>query len=370
MSERHRGGSSKHQAPGSRQTSIPNPESPSRSGLRAATNPEADSNRSGDNPRSRFDHESATASPPPERKSRQSSFVRGLWPVLCSFILVTLPVIGCFAQGDARPKSRTPRDEHLYELVRTDSKAFATQVSEGTDSELGETRAIVLWLTQNFDWKATDYQKRTVQQIIERGGGNCDDLAMVALAAMKELNIKVRRVHDVHIRSESAGRGERAQTLVKEKGDSYSVFGRHHNDHVWLEIYDSKANDWFPADPWSGLVGIEDWMKARVWFGRRSSLAPDAAEMIVPFGIFAEDASGKFTINRTRHYLVDEFDQLYGNKLHEKPAWSQWVATLDLLGPKVEGAFAGSIDLLEYESEIDRLAATYEQLRGELETKQ
>ena len=177
-----------------------------------------------------------------------------------------------------------------------------------------------------------------MQQIVERGGGNCNDLAMVALAAMKELNIKVRRVHDVHIRTESAGRGERAHALVAEKGDSYSVFGKHHNDHVWLEIYDSKASDWFPADPWSGLVGTEDWMKARVWFGQRSSLAPDAAEMIVPFGIFAADADGNFTINRTRHYLVEEFDRLYGNKLHEQTAtWQQWIALSICLALKWKG---------------------------------
>jgi hypothetical protein len=287
-----------------------------------------------------------------------------------SDVLVAVLVLGCFAPAGAEEKPRTMRDDHLYELARTDLKAFAKQVSEGTESELGETQAIVLWLTQHFEWKETDYQKRTVQQVIERGGGNCNDLAMVALAAMKELNIKVRRVHDVHIRSESVERGERAHKLVKEKGNSYSVFGRHHNDHVWLEIYDSKANDWFPGDPWSGLVGTEDWMKARVWFGKRSSPAPDAAEMIVPFAIFAADADGNFTINRTRHYLVDEFDHLYGNQLHDQTAtWQQWVAQLDFLSNKAEGAFAGSIDLLKYESEIDNLAATYERLRAAIRTK-
>src|SRR4029078_5964679 len=133
-------------------------------------------------------------------------FVVGLMAVIC-------------ARSEGTQKPHTTQDEHLYQLGRTDLKAFAKEGSQGTPSELGETRAIVLWLTQHFDWKETDYQKRTVQQIIERGGGNCDDLAMVALAAMKELNIKVRRVHDVHIRTESADRGDRAHALVKEKGN-------------------------------------------------------------------------------------------------------------------------------------------------------
>ena len=80
-------------------------------------------------------------------------------------------------------------------------------------------------------------------------------------------------------------------------------------------------------------------MKARVWFGPRSSLAPDAAEMIVPFAIFAADSEGHFTINRTRHYLVEEFDRLYGSKLHDQTdTWQQWIALLDLLSDKAEGS--------------------------------
>src|SRR5215813_12600961 len=183
-----------------------------------------------------------------------------------SHVFISAVIIAFCASAEAQQKSRSMADQRLYDLARTNLPAFAKEVSKGTSSELGETRAIVLWLAQHFDWKETDYQNRTVQQVIERGGGNCNDLAMVALATMKELKIKVRRVRDVHIRNESVERGQRAQALVKEKGNRYSVFGRHHNDHVWLEVYDSKANDWFPADPWSGVVGTEDWLKTRVWF--------------------------------------------------------------------------------------------------------
>jgi hypothetical protein len=86
--------------------------------------------------------------------------------------------------------------------------------------------------------------------------------------------------------------------------------------------------------------------------------------MIVPVAIFAADADGNFTIDRTKHYLVDEFDRLYGGKLHEQSAWKQWVAALESLSKKVEGAFAGKINLHEYESQIDTLAATYDELRA------
>jgi hypothetical protein len=276
--------------------------------------------------------------------------------------LLALAAAGC-ASAPQPPK--TPAGDPLYALLRTDRKAFAEQVSKESTSDLGRAKAIVLWLTQHLDWQATDYKKRTVQEIIDRRGGNCDDLARVALEAMNELHLQLRRVHDVHVRTPSAGRGERAHALVKAKGDEYSIFGRHHNDHVWLEVYDSAAREWYPVDPWSGLAGLDEWMKARVWFGKRTSLAPDAAEMIVPIGIFAADDGNHFTVDRTKHYLVDEFDRMYGGKLQTLPAWSRWVGLLDQLDDKVKGAFAGTTNLHEYESQIDSVAATYEELRSE-----
>lgn len=282
--------------------------------------------------------------------------------------LLTALIILSFscATASAQPPKPSKQDAHLYALARTDMKAFAQEVSKNAKSELGRAQAIVEWLAKNFEWKSTDYQRRTVQEIIERKGGNCNELAMVALSAMKELNIKLRRVHEVNIYTDTAARGDRARQKVKELGNSYSVFGRHHNDHVWLELYDSTANEWFPADPSSGLVGVEQWMKGRVGFGKRFTLNPITEDMIVPFAIFAADDDGKYTINRTQHYLVDEFGRLYGRKLQEQPSWKQWISMLDLMDDKVAGAFVGTINLHEYESQIDSLATTYEQLRTSL----
>jgi len=281
--------------------------------------------------------------------------------LILAFFVVTLAT----AQGNT---SSTQNDE-LYFLARTDLKAFAQRVSKDSKSELGQAQAIVRWLAKNFEWKFTDYQRRTVQEIIERKGGNCNELALVALSAMKELNIKTRRVHEINIHVNTPDRGLRAHELVKQKGNTLSVFGRHHNDHVWLELFDSSANDWFPADPSSGLVGVEDWMKGRVWFAKRVTLNPLTDDMIVPFAVFAADDSGKFTINRTQHYVIDEFDRLYDGKLSKLPEWNRWVTLVDLLDDKVGGAFAGSINLHEYESEIDELATVYEQLRAAMKSK-
>ncbi|HEU4387033.1 MAG TPA: transglutaminase-like domain-containing protein, partial [Blastocatellia bacterium] len=280
-----------------------------------------------------------------------------------TIILLILLMCGAAA---AQQTTRSPRDQELYALARTDLKAFAQQVSKDATSELGRAQAIVRWLAENFEWKATDYQKRTVQQIIDRSGGNCYELALVALAAMKELNIRLRQVHEVNIHTNTPRRGETAHAMVKEKGNTYSVFGRHHNDHVWLELYDSVSNEWFPADPSAGLVGLEEWMKGRVWFGKRATLNPITEDMIVPFAIFAADDSGKFTVNRTQHYLVDQFDRLYGGRLYALPEWKQWTEMLDLLDDKVAGAFAGNTNLHDYEPKIDSLAEIYEHIRASL----
>lgn len=280
------------------------------------------------------------------------------------FRIIPLLVLLAFTCGIVKAQQRSSsQNEELYALARTDLKSFAQQVSKDARSELGRAQAIVRWLAQNFEWKATDYQQRTVQEIIQRRGGNCNELAMVALASMKELGIKLRRVHEVNIYTNTPERGVRAHALVAEKGIRYSVFGRHHNDHVWLELYDSAAGEWFPADPSSGLVGTEEWMKGRVWFGKRSTLNPITEDMVVPFAIFAAGEDGKFTVNRTQHYLVDEFDRLYGGQLSKHPAWKQWIDMIDLLDDKVAGAFAGSTNLHDYEAQIDSLATVFEQLR-------
>lgn len=283
---------------------------------------------------------------------------------LTLILFALLAVVPSTLNVSAQQKSPSAQDSELYALARTDLKAFAQQVSKNATSELGRAQAIVRWLAENFEWKATDYKKRTVQEIIDRQGGNCNELAMVAIAAIKELDISLRRVHEINIHTNTPRRGETARAKVKESGNTYSVFGRRHNDHIWLELYDSTAKQWFPADPSSGLVGMEEWMKARVGFGKRFTLNPITQDMIVPFAVFAADESGKFTINRTQHYLVDEFDRLYAGSLRNHPAWKKWTNALDLLDDKVAAAFAGTVNLHEYEAEIDSLAATYEELRA------
>lgn len=265
----------------------------------------------------------------------------------------------------SQEKLQSSRERELYGLAKTDLKAFAREVSAGADSELGQAQMLVTWLAEHFEWKSTDYKQRTVQEIIDRGGGNCNELALVAVAGLKELNIPMRRVHEINVHKLTPERGVTAHNMVKEKGVRMSVFGRHHNDHIWLEIHDSKTDEWYPADPSIGIVGTREWLMARAGFNTRFTLDPISEDMIVPFAIFAADEKGAFTISRTGHYMIEEFGGLYKKKLSDLPSWKEWVRLIGELDEKAGGAFNGTVNLHDYEGEIDTLANLYSQLREE-----
>src|SRR5512144_608731 len=58
-------------------------------------------------------------------------------------------------------------------------EALAARVA-GTDGNVRDKVVrLVTWMAHEFSWTATDYQQRTPEQIIERRGGNCADLARV-----------------------------------------------------------------------------------------------------------------------------------------------------------------------------------------------
>jgi len=135
---------------------------------------------------------------------------------------IFLAVLFLISAALGQEKLTSQKDRDLYNLLRKDLKAFAGEVTGNAPSELGQARMIVRWLAEHLEWKATDYQQRTVPEIINRGGGNCNELAMVAVAAMKEIDIRMRRVREINIHKETPARGETARAKVKEKGNRLS----------------------------------------------------------------------------------------------------------------------------------------------------
>jgi hypothetical protein len=163
-------------------------------------------------------------------------------------IVLLLLFVGC---RDSNQNGTKTSNEgiSLYDLARIDLKAFAEKVAVNSKTSYEQTKSIVTWYAHNFDRTATDYKIRSIPEILERKGGNCNELALVATATMKVLGMKIRKVREINIPVENESRQDHAESKVAEYGLKASVFAGHHNDHVWIEIYDESSGSWFPADP-------------------------------------------------------------------------------------------------------------------------
>jgi hypothetical protein len=286
-------------------------------------------------------------------------------PMRTTLLILTILLLLVSCRQNDRVETNDEVDEsgELYDLALENRGAFAEQVSAGASSDHERARAVVTWFAENFDWTATDYKQRTVQEILERRGGNCAELARVTTTMLDELDLQMRRVREINIHVESESRRQRARDKIAELGDQVSVFGKRHNDHVWIEIRDRETGEWFAADPSLGIIGEEEWLAARMGFGERFTLDPTSKDMIAPFAVFAEDDDGNLADNRTKYYVVDGFDKLYAGQLRELPAWPEWVRLINELDDRALAAFRGEANLHDHEAEIDALAVTFEQLR-------
>lgn len=251
-----------------------------------------------------------------------------------------------------------------------DLKKFAASIVTDAGTDFQRAEKLLHWLSRNFKWLSTDYQKRTVKQIIVRKGGNCFELATVYMSLIKTLGLKYRQIAEINIQPRSERRQESAEGLVVARGYAYSVFGEQHNDHRWVEIYDETGSTWIPADPSVGVIGLAPWLKSRVWFGDRWAIDTSITNnMIVPFAIFVTDGGNKIVEDRTNYYLVTGLDQLYGGELSTLPSWSAWKSGIAGLGDRCKGAFEGKVNLHQYRENIAAVASTYERLRSEYEKK-
>ncbi|HEX2629464.1 MAG TPA: transglutaminase-like domain-containing protein [Chitinophagaceae bacterium] len=252
------------------------------------------------------------------------------------------------------------------DTTNLDLAVFAKEIVGNTSSNYEKAEKLLHWLSNSLEWKYTDYQRRTVKEILARQGGNCFELAVVYMAMIKALNIQYRGIAEINIQPINEQRQATAAEKVKQVGLGMSVFGRQHNDHRWVEIFDDRNNEWVPADPSMNVIGVEQWLKARVWFGKRVTI--DTAftrDMLVPFAVFVvSDTSKRFMVeNRTHHYLVDGFDKLYNNKVSRLPAWPQWVSGVNELSAVAQQAFSWKANLHEYGDKIAALLKTYEELK-------
>jgi hypothetical protein len=277
------------------------------------------------------------------------------------FIMVFCFVsVSLLAQQDA---IIVPKD-----TASVNTKIFAQSIVAETNDNYQKAKTLLSWLSNHFEWKATDYQKRTVKEIIVRQGGNCFELATVYMTLLKELNLTYRPIAEINIHVYSEQRGKTADEKIQQSGNRMSVFGKQHNDHRWVEIYDDKTGEWVPADPTMNIIGFDQWLKARAWFGERHTINDEfSGDMIAPFAIFVVNNNNKGLMeeNRTLYYMVTKLDSLYGGKLSKLPSWSKWVSGLQTLSAAAKKAFEGEENLHNHNDQISQLAKVYENLKME-----
>jgi hypothetical protein len=256
--------------------------------------------------------------------------------------------------------------ENLKEKIDTahlDFKVLAANITGEEKDNYKKAQLLLNWLTNRLEWKATDYKRRTVKEIIARGGGNCFELANVYIALVKASGIQYRSITEINIQPLSERRQKSAEARVATDGFRSSVFGLQHNDHRWIEIYDEKSKSWQPADPSMNVIGTGQWLKARAWFGQRITIDTAITNaMIVPFAVFVVEANS-LGESRTQHYLVDEFNKLYNYQLSSLAPWREWVRAVDELQLPARNAFENKENLHLYNNKIAALAKIYQQLK-------
>lgn len=244
---------------------------------------------------------------------------------------------------------------------------FAASIVKDKTGNYAKAAGLLEWLGRNMEWKATDYQTRTVPQILARNGGNCFELATVFTAMIRELGIRYRQVAEINIQPVRESRQQTAAEKVATSGNRMSVFGRQHNDHRWVEIYDEDSKDWIPADPSMNVIGLTNWLKARVWFGERITIDTSITnDMLVPIGIFVTGSQKyEITEDRSEHYLIKSFNTLYQGKLEKLPSWKKWKTLIKETSPHCRAAFENKENLHQYASQIAELWDTYQSLKKE-----
>ncbi len=276
-------------------------------------------------------------------------------------IMISLLVFPCAPLLQSVAQQREP----------SKSAADIAQSVAGSGTSFEKTKRLVTWINTSFQWTATDYQQRTPQEIIERRGGNCAELASVLEVLLREAHIRYRWIAEINVQPASESRQHNSERRIAAVGNQASVFGFMHNDHRWLEVYDDSTSEWFPADPAVGVVGIQDWVLARLGLGERpapsvSAVANIVKNMLVPFVLVAMDSrNGKQLEDRSDYYLIDGFNKTYKGRLSSLQAWANWTAAVHRLSPKGRMAFAGKTNLHQDESEIKDVLATYQELQRE-----
>ncbi len=237
---------------------------------------------------------------------------------------------------------------------------LARQVAGSQSDALSQCRKLVGWMQAELEWSVTDYQTRTVDNILARRAGNCAEQSRVLTALLTVIGIPSRPIAEINLQLPWVERGQFAEKMVAERGPSASVFGTMHNDHRWLEVRDLATGIWHPADASLGICGDSEWVAARIAFGERPAAARD---MIVPIMVLVMGSSNQAQDDRTEHYLVDAFQAYLGECGRESRAFADWCRLVRVLAAGGKRAFAGVQSFLEYAEPMQQALDAYRQIQ-------
>ncbi len=245
------------------------------------------------------------------------------------------------------------------------TEMLAMRIAGKSGSTLERARKLVFWMNENFEFVYTDYKQRTVEELIQRRAGNCAEQARVLQAFLGAVDVPARWVAEINIQPKNERRKKSAESMIAEQGVRASVFGFMHNDHRWLEVYDDKTGTWVPADPSLGIFGTDTWIKVRMGFEERPEAIQD---MIVPFVVIVRK-DNKIVEDRSEYYLIDGFNNFYGQKLEKTAFWQEWVFLIGKLSAFGSSAFAGEVNLHNHTDLMERLLQVYDRLKNEFITE-
>lgn len=225
-----------------------------------------------------------------------------------------------------------------------------------------KVRSVISWTHRNLEWTSTDYQERTPEQILARGGGNCYEQAKLVRALLDPAGVRTRLTREINVQPASAQRQRDAEAQVAQVGPRGSVFGERHNDHVWTEYHDSESGEWLPADPTLDIIGVAGWVGARLGFGARPvhDVIP-FADMLFPMAVVVPLGEGRYE-RRTDRLLVRGFaDHVDG--VAQAPEWPRWARLVRTAEDHLIGALRNEYSLHRDGPLIAELSGVYEALR-------
>ncbi len=281
-----------------------------------------------------------------------------------------LPLVFILGMGINIAKAQTilgtypvPNDTTQIDLQHF--SRFITGNDATTDSE--KTEKIVNWINRNMAWNYTDHKIHSTKEILKRGGGNSYELNPFVSEILTASGIKTRTIMEVSLLTENKQRHKKAMSKIQAQGNKASLCGLKHANTYWLEYWNRELNTWEPIVADMEVVGMDQWLKAKLKFGERNRKSiTQTQKEIVPMAIFVIDSrSGAIQENRSLTYLSDAFNSYYKNKLTELNAWNTWKNQIQLLSEQVQQAYTGTLNLHEQQTAIDALEAQYSQLKQE-----